>query len=130
ILGDRKNSAGFLWSDPKVADPLMLEIDGVVSRAHTAAPLIDGKSRTGASAPVLDPADRRRAVGSVTEATPSQAIEALASAHAAQIDWDKLGGKARAGILYRAADLFEKNQALLMALAVREAGKTLPNALG
>ncbi|MBL6939562.1 MAG: bifunctional proline dehydrogenase/L-glutamate gamma-semialdehyde dehydrogenase PutA [Alphaproteobacteria bacterium] len=130
ILGDRKNSAGFVWSDPKVADPLMLEIDGILSRPHMAAPLIDGEARPGASTPILDPADRRRAVGSVTDATPAQAVEALGSAHEAQPDWDRLGGKMRAGILYRAADLFEKNQALLMALAVREAGKTLPNALG
>ncbi len=41
-----------------------------------------------------------------------------------------LGGEKRAAILERAADLFEQNRPHLMALAVREAGKTLPNALG
>ena len=41
-----------------------------------------------------------------------------------------VGGPARAAILERAAELFEADGAKLMALAVREAGKTLPNALG
>jgi RHH-type proline utilization regulon transcriptional repressor/proline dehydrogenase/delta 1-pyrroline-5-carboxylate dehydrogenase len=130
ILGDRRNSAGFLWSDPKVSEPLLGEMQGILAKPHAAAPLIDGEARRGEAQAVRDPADRRRVVGSVVEAKPEDALAALASASAAQEDWDKLGGKARAGILYRAADLFERDRALLMALAVREAGKTLPNALG
>jgi RHH-type proline utilization regulon transcriptional repressor/proline dehydrogenase/delta 1-pyrroline-5-carboxylate dehydrogenase len=39
-----------------------------------------------------------------------------------------MGGEARAEILDRAADLFEEDRASLMALMVREAGKTLVNA--
>ena len=41
-----------------------------------------------------------------------------------------LGGEARASMLDRAADLFEADRAPLMALMVREAGKTLANAQG
>ncbi len=130
MLGDRKNSAGFLWSDPKVAEPLLAEIGAILQTPHSAAPVIGGTARGGEAQPVKDPSDRRRMIGLVGEATPADALDALGIAHAAQRDWDGLGGKQRAGILYRAADLFEKNQALLMALAVREAGKTLPNALG
>ena len=130
ILGDRENSAGFLWSDPMVSEPLIGEMEGVLARQHSAAPLIDGVFRSGEAQPIRDPADRRRVVGSVVEAKPEDAMAALTSAAAAQEDWDKLGGKARAGILCRAADLFERDRALLMALAVREAGKTLANALG
>jgi RHH-type proline utilization regulon transcriptional repressor/proline dehydrogenase/delta 1-pyrroline-5-carboxylate dehydrogenase len=68
-------------------------------------------------------------VGQASEASTDDAREALASASRAQHEWDAEGGDRRALILERAADLFEENQALLMALAVREAGKTLPNAL-
>ena len=49
-----------------------------------------------------------------------------AAAHA----WDRLGGPARAAILERAADLYERDRVRLMAVMVREAGKTLDNALG
>ena len=123
ILDDRKNSSGFLWSDPKIADPLLLEMDAVLAKPHAAG-------AQGEAIAVRDPSDRRRVVGTVIEAGAAEALDALTSAHAAQRAWDVLGGKARAGILKRAADLFETNRALLMALAVREAGKTLPNALG
>jgi RHH-type proline utilization regulon transcriptional repressor/proline dehydrogenase/delta 1-pyrroline-5-carboxylate dehydrogenase len=43
--------------------------------------------------------------------------------------WEGQGNAARAAILLRVADLFEQHQAALMALAVREAGKSLPNAI-
>jgi len=130
ILGDRKNSSGFLLSDPKISEPLLTEMDGLLRSQFHAAPLVAGSARTGAPANIRDPADRRRIVGTVIEASASDAQDALKIAHEAQRDWDARGGKVRAGILYRAADLFEANRPLLMALAVREAGKTLPNALG
>jgi RHH-type proline utilization regulon transcriptional repressor/proline dehydrogenase/delta 1-pyrroline-5-carboxylate dehydrogenase len=130
MLGDRKNSSGFVWSDPKISEPLLLEMDAALGSLHSAAPLIAGNVRPGPSAEVRDPSDRRRVVGTVVDASASDALDALAGAHAAQPDWDRLGGRARSDILLRAADLFESNRNELMALAVREAGKTLPNALG
>ena len=48
---------------------------------------------------------------------------------ARQPDWNAGGAEARAECLDRAADLMEQDRATLMALAVREAGKTLPDAL-
>jgi RHH-type proline utilization regulon transcriptional repressor/proline dehydrogenase/delta 1-pyrroline-5-carboxylate dehydrogenase len=130
ILGDRRNSSGFLLSDPKISEPLVSDIDRLLLMPHSAAPVVGGAPRQGIASDVRDPADRRRVVGTVVEATAADAGDALASAFGAQHDWDALGGKVRAGILYRAADLFERDRSLLMALAVREAGKTLPNALG
>jgi RHH-type proline utilization regulon transcriptional repressor/proline dehydrogenase/delta 1-pyrroline-5-carboxylate dehydrogenase len=130
ILGERKNSSGFVWSDPKVSEPLIREMEALLGQPHAAAPLIGGKARSGAATEVRDPSDRRRIAGTVVEAGAADALDALSQAHAAQGAWDDLGGKVRAGILYRAADLFEANRPLLMALAIREAGKTLPNALG
>ncbi len=97
---------------------------------QTAAPIIGGVERKGDAMPLHDPSDRRRVVGHVVEAKPEDALDALGRAHAAQHDWDGLGGEARAQILERAADLYEANRNHLMALAVREAGKTLPTALG
>jgi RHH-type proline utilization regulon transcriptional repressor/proline dehydrogenase/delta 1-pyrroline-5-carboxylate dehydrogenase len=55
---------------------------------------------------------------------------AIQLAQAAQPDWDRLGGEARAAILEKAADLYEAHRAQLTALAVREGGKTLGPALG
>jgi RHH-type proline utilization regulon transcriptional repressor/proline dehydrogenase/delta 1-pyrroline-5-carboxylate dehydrogenase len=95
-------------------------------------PLVDGKAVTGTDAVelVLSPHDRRHRVGTVRTAdytTVENAIDAsLKAAHA----WDRLGGAARADILERAADLYERDRVRLMAVMVREAGKTVENALG
>ncbi len=78
---------------------------------------------------MLSPHDRRVQVGSVRWAEPADIAAALATAQAAAPGWDRLGGPARAEILDKAADLYEHNRVRLMAVMVREAGKTLDNAL-
>jgi RHH-type proline utilization regulon transcriptional repressor/proline dehydrogenase/delta 1-pyrroline-5-carboxylate dehydrogenase len=130
MLPDRKNSRGFLWSDPEVATPMISRMEKALERPQRAAPVIGGKARAGAARQVRDPSDHRRVVGEIVEAGPQDAVDALVLAHGAQEAWDKRGGAARAAILERAADLFEADAPRLMALAVREGGKTLPNALG
>ncbi len=130
LLPGRKNSSGFLWSDPVLTQPLIEQMQAVLKQSHSAPPLVSGEARTGQSTSVRDPSDRRRIVGDVTEASAGDAHDALAAAYKAQREWDALGGAKRAVILEKAADLYEANNTALMALAVREAGKTLPNALG
>jgi RHH-type proline utilization regulon transcriptional repressor/proline dehydrogenase/delta 1-pyrroline-5-carboxylate dehydrogenase len=130
ILPDRKNSTGFHWSNPVVTDPIAAEMEAALKTPQHAAPVVGGETRGGTAMPVRDPSDRNRVVGEVIEASEKDAADALTKAHAAYRAWDKLGGDARGKILERAADLYEANQSYLMALAVREAGKSLPNALG
>jgi RHH-type transcriptional regulator, proline utilization regulon repressor / proline dehydrogenase / delta 1-pyrroline-5-carboxylate dehydrogenase len=130
LFADRKNSRGFVWSDPTVSAPAISEISAFLAGSQHAAPIVSGSERTGSSQPVRDPSDLTRQVGDVIEAQAKDVSDALARAYDTRISWDKLGGDARAKILERAADLFEANRTGFMALAVREAGKTLPNALG
>ena len=68
-------------------------------------------------------------IGGVVDATAEQAQEAAGIAAGAWRGWDALGGAARREILSRAADLMEAHGPELMAMAVREAGKTLPDAV-
>jgi RHH-type proline utilization regulon transcriptional repressor/proline dehydrogenase/delta 1-pyrroline-5-carboxylate dehydrogenase len=130
LLPDRKNSSGFLWSDPVITEPVVAKMQAALQSPQRAAPLVGGEMRSGTSASMRDPSDRKRIVGEVIEASAADATDALTRAHGAYQDWDRLGGDARAKVLEGAADLFEADSAHLMALAVREAGKTLPNALG
>lgn len=129
LLPDRKNSRGFLWSDPETSAPVLHEMEASLAGAQQAGPVIGGDLRWRNSLPVRDPADRRRKLGEVVEANAADVKDALDLARRAQSEWNALGGDARAKILERAADLFEENRSHLMALAVREAGKTLPDAL-
>jgi RHH-type proline utilization regulon transcriptional repressor/proline dehydrogenase/delta 1-pyrroline-5-carboxylate dehydrogenase len=124
LLPGRKNSSGFVWADPAVSAPIIAEMQRSIAAPQT-GPALDGVENV-----IRDPSDRRRVVGTVREASEADARDALARADKAQPEWDELGGDGRAKILERVADLFERDRAHLMALAVREAGKTLPNALG
>ncbi len=130
LLPDRKNSVGFLWSNPAVAATALDAMRASLQRPQTAGPIISGKEPANPKHPVFDPSDRTRKIGEVSEVTDDDVKAALEAACRAQFGWDSLGGEARAKILERAADLFEQNRAHLMAIAVREGGKTLPNALG
>ena len=130
MLPDRANSLGFLWSDPAASEPVLAAMKTELREPAAAAPVVGGRRRAGAAVAVFDPADRTRPIGRVTASTPNDARDALDAACRAQPAWDALGGEARAAILERAADLYEAGRARLMALTVREGGKTLQTALG
>jgi len=78
---------------------------------------------------VTNPADRREQVGSVRDATPAEIAMAFEASAAAQPAWNSSGGDARAATLDRASDLLEASRADFHELLVREAGKTLSDAV-
>jgi RHH-type proline utilization regulon transcriptional repressor/proline dehydrogenase/delta 1-pyrroline-5-carboxylate dehydrogenase len=131
VFPGRRNSSGFLLSDPvtssRVISAMQRAFDAVPRSAY---PIVNGEERQRQAASLRDPSDHRREIGLAAEATEEDMRAALATAAAAQPAWDVKGGAARANVLERAADLFEENRAALMALIVREAGRTVPNALG
>jgi RHH-type proline utilization regulon transcriptional repressor/proline dehydrogenase/delta 1-pyrroline-5-carboxylate dehydrogenase len=123
----RQNSAGLDLANEDVLATLAREL-GKAS-FHLAAPLIDGEIDAVGAINIVNPAQSADIVGQVTEATTGDVDTALSAAVAAVPGWEGQGNAARAAILLRVADLFEQHQAALMALAVREAGKSLPNAI-
>ncbi|MGQ0676413.1 MAG: bifunctional proline dehydrogenase/L-glutamate gamma-semialdehyde dehydrogenase PutA [Rhodospirillales bacterium] len=126
---ERKNSMGIDLNDPAALAPLAEAMEKAAGRKWRAAPIIGGEAAAGKAETIFDPADRRRIVGEAAPADPALVDRALTLARRAQGDWDRLGGDRRAEILDRAADLMEAARPELMALAVREAGKTVPDAL-
>ncbi len=83
-----------------------------------------GAAMSGAETKVINPFNPSDIVGTITQATPADVEAALSAA----TPWDA-PAKARAQALTRAADLIEQNAGLLFALAAREAGKTLLDAI-
>src|SRR5262249_51103070 len=126
----RRNSAGIDLTDLRELLPLAEAMGRAAAESRRAAPLIGGVTGAGTLRPILDPADRRRRVGEVAEADPGAVDQALARAVRAQPEWNAGGAEVRAQCLERAADLMEQDRAILMAIAVREGGKTGPDALG
>jgi len=129
IFKPRVNSRGYpLWDDP-TRETFLQKIDASLTKRIEAGPIVGGRVVAGRPVEVTSPQDRRNVVGTVVEATAADVENALKLATRAQYDWDARGGAARAAILERAADLYEQNVHLLVGLMVREAGKTLENAL-
>jgi RHH-type proline utilization regulon transcriptional repressor/proline dehydrogenase/delta 1-pyrroline-5-carboxylate dehydrogenase len=83
----------------------------------------------GATHPVANPADRRDHVGSVRDATPDEIVKAFDAAAVAQPAWNSKGGDARANLLDKASELLEARRADFHELLVREAGKTVSDAI-
>ncbi|GGH61243.1 bifunctional protein PutA [Comamonas phosphati] len=79
--------------------------------------------------PMRNPAELSDTVGWVREATPDEVQAAAARAAQAAPIWAGTPPAARADALERAADLLEQRSQPLMGLIMREAGKTLPNAV-
>ena len=119
----RRNSAGLDLSDPLVRDPLLKRLDAMDSRLWTAG------TGSGPSRKLVAPYDRSEVVGTVIDATEADVDRAVRSAAAAQVSWNALGGEARAVLLGKAADLFEAEREAFFSLCMREAGKTLIDAV-
>ena len=131
IFPGRRNSSGFVLADPVTSSRILSGMRRALENGPlTAHPIVNGEERVGFMKTVRDPADRRREIGMVSDASEEDVRAALDIAAGAQDAWDRQGGAARADLLERAADLFEERRALLMALLVREAGRTVVNALG
>jgi RHH-type proline utilization regulon transcriptional repressor/proline dehydrogenase/delta 1-pyrroline-5-carboxylate dehydrogenase len=121
----RHNSAGVDLSDPVVREPLLERLEALEQRRWTAKPTLGtGEGRT-----ITAPHDRRIEVGTVFEANGDDVDRMVRAAYSAQVRWDALGGEARARLLDRAADLYEEHSEEFFSLCIREAGKTLVDAV-
>jgi RHH-type proline utilization regulon transcriptional repressor/proline dehydrogenase/delta 1-pyrroline-5-carboxylate dehydrogenase len=128
LYGDgRRNSAGLDLANEDVLRALGEELG--TPRHYLAAPLIDGALDAVGGVNIINPAQSADIVGQVTEATVTDVDTALQAAARAFPAWEGLGASARADIVANVGDLFERHMGELMALAVREAGKSLPNAI-
>ncbi len=127
---ERRNSSGLHLADGAV-------LRDVRGRGWSRTPVAAGARRR--SLPVASDRDPRQR--SVTRRTPrrcsarwcprhaSRCTRQSKSAARAQPDWDATPAPARAATLDKAAELFEQSTPELVAMCVREAGKTVPDAI-
>ena len=129
LFGDaRTNSAGL----DLASEPLLSAWGLALSQAGDgwqAAPLLAVAVAKGACQPVLNPADPGDVVGTVQDATPGDVQAALAAAQQAAPAWAATAPIERARLLDAAADQMQTDTLRLCTLLVREAGKTLANAV-
>ena len=125
----RTNSRGVNLHDEAELAILAAALQQATTHEVSAAPVIDGKTASGNTRGIRNPADQRDVVGTVTEATADVARHAIEVAAHYAPHWDATPAQQRAMYLERAAELFEHKRAELLSLLVREAGKTVPDAL-
>ncbi|MEM7750285.1 MAG: bifunctional proline dehydrogenase/L-glutamate gamma-semialdehyde dehydrogenase PutA, partial [Pseudomonadota bacterium] len=133
LFGDeRRNSLGLALAETTVRGDIVARMGAALRDSFDAHPLISGDNNpeTQSGEFVFCPHDRRQRLGRVANCTVEDVDRALAAAHAGQAHWDATDGEHRAQLLEACADLYERNRERLMAIIVREAGKTLENALG
>jgi RHH-type transcriptional regulator, proline utilization regulon repressor / proline dehydrogenase / delta 1-pyrroline-5-carboxylate dehydrogenase len=125
----RQNSHGL---DLNHLPALVVLRDGLAEalrRPWTAAPIIGGIEQPGPVEPVFDPSDRRGQIGTAATAGPAELDRALGRAQHSAPSWDRTPADQRARALERAGDLYQNRMVELMALIIREGGRTIPAAL-
>ncbi|MEO0364188.1 MAG: bifunctional proline dehydrogenase/L-glutamate gamma-semialdehyde dehydrogenase PutA [Pseudomonadota bacterium] len=127
--GHRENSAGVNLPDRQVGQSLYAEMAKLASRQYDVKPVIDGSPVAGNKVVSTSPFDASDVVGEVAFADADIALSAVSAACAGYDAWESTPAVQRAAILESAADLFETHLAEFCALCIREAGKTLPDAI-
>jgi RHH-type proline utilization regulon transcriptional repressor/proline dehydrogenase/delta 1-pyrroline-5-carboxylate dehydrogenase len=127
MFDERANAAGVDLSD----QPTLARIADAVgasrletSRLEPGPPTSSTRARA-----ITEPANRRELVGVIEEMDEAGLQRAIETAVSAATAWDSTPAAQRAACLERAADLLEENMDPLLVLCIREAGKTMADAV-
>ncbi len=130
LFPDRRSSAGLdLGNEQRLASLASALLAGA-DLAWDARPLLGDGKGDGCARPCRNPADGRDIVGQAVDASPADVAHAVRLAAEAQPIWQSTGPGQRAACLDRAADLMEQRLPALLGVIVREAGKSIQNAIG
>lgn len=132
IFNDRDNSKGTNLHIASQREPLMNALDKYKDTQWLAKPILGSDGTDGGASKKVDvnsPYDNSQKVGVVVHAAPAMAADALATARESFDSWSLTDVSVRAAALDKTAALLEDNRDELMALCVREAGKTLDDSI-
>ena len=124
----RRNSAGLDLTDAESVASMGAALEAESTRRHEARPTY-AVSAEWPSVEVRNPADRRDKVGTVQFATDADIDAAVRAAATAQPAWNAAGAEARARVLFDTSESIERDRDRFVSLLVREAGKTIPDAI-
>ena len=125
----RLNSLGLDFSNECVLQQLQQDMNAAAAQTYSAISLSPSELAHQAAHDVLNPADHQDIVGQAAFIDAASIDAMVATAKSAEAAWSSRAPADRATVLRNMADLLEAHTADLMMLAVREAGKTLNNAI-
>ena len=130
LYGDaRLNSQGFDLSNETVLNDLQAAMNKAAEKDYQAKSLVVGRIKNETAHEVRNPANHDDVVGKAAFVQAAEVDKIVANAKKAEAEWAQKQPAQRAEILRNIADLYERHAPELMMLAVREAGKTLNNAI-
>ncbi|GAB4202375.1 MAG: trifunctional transcriptional regulator/proline dehydrogenase/L-glutamate gamma-semialdehyde dehydrogenase [Tibeticola sp.] len=127
----RRNSVGLDLACEATLHALQPALQAACATPWRAEPLLAQQAAAAApeGVPVCNPARPGEAVGQVREASAADIDAALQAAERFASAWAATPAEQRARLLEAAADALEAHRPALLARIVREAGRTLPNAV-
>lgn len=129
IYGQRRNSAGIDLADEAALASLTTRLQESAATVWVANPIVAGLDADRKAVPVCNPADRRDIVGTAAFALENDVALAAKTAGNAGAHWAAVPAADRAKLLETAADKLEQQMPILLGLIVREAGKSMANAI-
>ncbi|WP_301099308.1 bifunctional proline dehydrogenase/L-glutamate gamma-semialdehyde dehydrogenase PutA, partial [Otariodibacter sp.] len=125
----RFNSKGYDLTDAISLKTLQEQLNNLSQKYVAESLIANGKTTNTESRLVNNPANLTEVVGEVIDASLEDIERAFEVAEAFKSEWQNTSPVVRAEALEKMADLMEQNMPVLFDLAVREAGKTLNNAI-
>ncbi|MFT7366551.1 MAG: RHH-type proline utilization regulon transcriptional repressor/proline dehydrogenase [Marinobacter psychrophilus] len=126
---NRRNSKGWDLTDSVTIEAIDKGRDAYREHHWNGGPLIAGEVSGTEVQVVRNPANPEDLVGHVTQANEADIETAISAAQKGFKSWSATPAEERAACLRRVADLYEENTLELFALATREAGKSLSDAV-
>lgn len=127
----RVNSKGLDLTNDIFLDTLQTELNTYAKKVYKAYPLVSEpvKNNDSETTPVINPANADDIVGYVSKVALADIDSVVNNAKAAFNTWSKVTPVDRSVILLKMADKMEEHYHELLGILVREAGKTLQNAI-
>lgn len=125
----RRNSSGIDLTSEAALTELTNALVASTRKSWQAQPILAANVSQGTARVVRNPGDHRDVVGLVVDASEEQARGAARAALENACVWGGVAVSDRAMILERAADRLQERMPHLLGLVVREAGKSIPNAI-
>ena len=125
----RLNSKGLDFDNPVMIEPAVKRISQYNQKQYEATPIVNGKTwQAGQKYPIISPADTLDKVGDVTYTRIESIDKIFEQAKKGHKTWKTTDVEKRARTLENIATLLDYHRDELMALCVREAGRTLKDA--
>ena len=127
--GERMNAKSYNINDTRILEKLAVQMTHFEKQSYSAQPIISDADTSRLTAENINNPANNFVFGQVYNATSELARKAMDNAVKAFESWNLVSANTRANALDKCADLLEENMPKFMAIAIKEAGKTLANAV-